>query len=146
MNTSYRLWQDLLNGRTGRRSWACSSATTTTTFGNRQTSTSGGDINGWNQRTTSYTASALNEHSTITTPGYKDISGKGCPPMVMSCCLCPAVARWSPEAAEAFAAAARLASACRGYQVMLASVRASPVPRRHFARQENVTSERSLNP
>lgn len=30
-----------------------------------------------------------------------------------------------PEAAEAFAAAARLAPACRGYQVMLASLRAS---------------------
>jgi len=29
-----------------------------------------------------------------------------------------------PEAAEAFAAAARLAPACRGYQVMLASLRA----------------------
>jgi hypothetical protein len=50
------------------------------------------------------------------------------------------------EAAEAFAAAARLAPACRGYQVMLASVRAGAVPRRHFARQENITSERSPNP
>jgi hypothetical protein len=50
------------------------------------------------------------------------------------------------EAAEAFAAATRFAPACRGYQVMLASVRASAVPRRHFAKQENITSERSLNP
>ena len=33
-----------------------------------------------------------------------------------------------PEAADAFAAAARLAPACRGYQVMLASLQARPVP------------------
>jgi RHS repeat-associated protein len=44
-------------------------------IGNRKTASAGGDTNGANWRTTSYTANALNEYSSITTPGYKDICG-----------------------------------------------------------------------
>jgi RHS repeat-associated protein len=44
-------------------------------IGNRKTASAGGDTNGANWRTTSYTANALNEYTSITTPGYKDICG-----------------------------------------------------------------------
>jgi hypothetical protein len=44
-------------------------------IGNRKTSSAGGDVNGWNLRQTTYTANALNEYTSITTPGYKDICG-----------------------------------------------------------------------
>jgi hypothetical protein len=51
-----------------------------------------------------------------------------------------------PEAAGAFTAAARLAPACRGYQVMLASLRASGVPGfQPSSKPGNTASDRKLN-
>ncbi|HWX22089.1 MAG TPA: RHS repeat-associated core domain-containing protein [Candidatus Binatia bacterium] len=44
-------------------------------IGNRKTATSGGDVNGLNLRTTSYTVNGLNQYASIFTPGYKDIAG-----------------------------------------------------------------------
>ena len=44
-------------------------------IGNRKSSSAGGDMSGANWRTTSYTANALIEYTSITTPGYKDIYG-----------------------------------------------------------------------
>lgn len=44
-------------------------------IGNRKTASSGGDTNGWNLRTASYTANSLNEYTSIAIPGYKDICG-----------------------------------------------------------------------
>jgi YD repeat-containing protein len=44
-------------------------------IGNRKSASAGGDTNGANWRTISYTANALNEYTSITTPGYKDICG-----------------------------------------------------------------------
>jgi RHS repeat-associated protein len=44
-------------------------------IGNRESASSGGDINGWNLRTASYEVNNLNQYTTITTPGYKDITG-----------------------------------------------------------------------
>jgi RHS repeat-associated protein len=44
-------------------------------IGNRTSAASGGDVNGANQRTTTYAANALNQYTSITTPGYKDIVG-----------------------------------------------------------------------
>ena len=45
-----------------------------------------------------------------------------------------------PEAAEAFAAAARLAPACRGYQVMLASLQGPPCARSSCSQAPSRTS------
>jgi RHS repeat-associated protein len=44
-------------------------------IGNRKTASSGGDTNGANLRTNSYTANNLNEYTAVSTPGYKDIIG-----------------------------------------------------------------------
>ena len=44
-------------------------------IGNRIASMSGGDVNGTNLRTTSYSANNVNEYSNITTPGYEDVLG-----------------------------------------------------------------------
>jgi RHS repeat-associated protein len=43
--------------------------------GNRQSATFGGDINGLNLQTISYSANNLNQYTSITTPGEKDIEG-----------------------------------------------------------------------
>jgi YD repeat-containing protein len=45
------------------------------TLGNRTAARSGGDTNGANLRQTDYAANALNQYTSITTPGYKDILG-----------------------------------------------------------------------
>lgn len=44
-------------------------------IGNRKTASAGGDANGWNLRQTTYAANALNEYTSVTTPGYEDICG-----------------------------------------------------------------------
>jgi hypothetical protein len=44
-------------------------------IGNRESASSGGDVNGWGLRETTYTANGLNQYTTVTTPGYKDIMG-----------------------------------------------------------------------
>ena len=43
--------------------------------GNRLTAGSGGNTNGWNLRIGGYTANNLNEYTSISTPGYKDVIG-----------------------------------------------------------------------
>ena len=44
-------------------------------LGNRTTSKAGGDVNGANLRTTTCAANQLNQYTTVTTPGYRDILG-----------------------------------------------------------------------
>jgi RHS repeat-associated protein len=66
----------------GNRFWSDSSPVSGQQFGyvfdnigNRTNAMIGGDINGNNQRTISYTPNNLNEYSTVVTPGYKDVMG-----------------------------------------------------------------------
>jgi RHS repeat-associated protein len=44
-------------------------------IGNRKTASFGGDVNGWNLHTISYTANPLNQYTTICTPGYETVVG-----------------------------------------------------------------------
>jgi len=44
-------------------------------IGNRITSTSGGNVNGWNTRQSGYTVNSLDQYTSIATPGYKDVCG-----------------------------------------------------------------------
>jgi RHS repeat-associated protein len=67
------------------RSWSYFSTTTPVSgqqfsyaydsIGNRQTAGFGGDTNGANLRTISYTANSLNQYTNILTPGYENILG-----------------------------------------------------------------------
>jgi len=66
----------------GRRYWADWSPVSGQRFeyaydsiGNRTNAASGGDVNGANLRTTTYAVNNLNQYTTVTTPGYKDILG-----------------------------------------------------------------------
>src|SRR5207249_3101908 len=45
------------------------------TIGNRRQTLAGGDQNGGNQRSASYTANNLNQYTQRTVPGYADIMG-----------------------------------------------------------------------
>jgi RHS repeat-associated protein len=79
-------WQYAYNDRNeltaGKRSWQDWSPVCGQRFeyacdhiGNRTSAASGGDVNGANLRTTTYAANALNQYTTVTTPGYKDVLG-----------------------------------------------------------------------
>jgi YD repeat-containing protein len=79
-------WQYEYNDRNeltgGKRSWQDWTPVAGQQFeyafdniGNRTSSKAGGDANSANLRTTTYAANALNQYTTVTTPGYKDVLG-----------------------------------------------------------------------
>jgi len=45
------------------------------TIGNRQSARSGGDVNGWDLRETTYTANELNQYTSIVTAGMRTSRG-----------------------------------------------------------------------